>query len=370
MNYIYYQTKTQFTNTGDALINRALIEVLRGYGVLKCNCSKNIPIKFVEELGIKESEKLSYKTEVGLVLSIIGRGIISLFNSDKVYVFSGLGHQWGGNYKLYIKNIIASVVFLLYRILGIKIIKIGSSIGPVTRLALVTEKIRSIFINNYYVRDTKSLELCHNNGIKKAKLSPDLSWLYLNQFEKKLNLTNIVTVNMRESILNEKDLFYVDSMKKTVYKILKMIEESFSEKIKVIFLYQVESDKTFCKNIFNELKREFDCEFVTERVTLESAKKIYGKSVYNISNRMHSLLLGYKYGSLPIVVIDKDKHIKISQTFKDSNLDEFIIDVYNSKSKNIEYILKNREELFSKLIINEKLKSNEIIGELNNVFKK
>lgn len=43
MNTIYYQTKTKFNNTGDALINKALIEMLRNYGQLKCNCSKEIP---------------------------------------------------------------------------------------------------------------------------------------------------------------------------------------------------------------------------------------------------------------------------------------------------------------------------------------
>ena len=57
MNYIFYQTKTKFINTGDALINKALLDTLREYGKLQCNCSKEIPQDFIEEIGIKEGEK-------------------------------------------------------------------------------------------------------------------------------------------------------------------------------------------------------------------------------------------------------------------------------------------------------------------------
>ena len=85
MNIIYYQTKTKFINTGDALINKALLSVLRNYGNLKCNCSKDIPESFIQELGIKESERIVAESELGFVLGILKDGIESHKKNNKVF---------------------------------------------------------------------------------------------------------------------------------------------------------------------------------------------------------------------------------------------------------------------------------------------
>lgn len=368
MNYIYYQTKTQFENAGDVLINKALIENLRNYGELKCNCSKSISNEFIKELGILEKEKLYCANGLSCACKILKQSIKAKINGDKVYIVSGLGHQWGGNISSYLKNITAGCIFALYRLLGIKIVKIGMSIGPITKFQGITEKFRSKFINYYYVRDTKSLNLCKKIGIKKAKICPDMSWLYLNKKYKCLNKNNIVTVSLRESVLNEKDENYINLMLKKCDMVLNYISEKNDNNIKVIFLYQVKRDYDFCKRAYNYFKENYDCEFIENQVILSTASEYYTKSSYNISNRMHSLLLGYKYGSLPIAVIDSKKHIKISQTLIDNELDDFIVDIKNGKVEDIEKIYTYSNKLFEKLIETEGKNSAKIISILKKIF--
>lgn len=50
--------KNQIYNTGDVLINQALINELRKYGQLCANCSSSIQDEFIDELGILFNEKV------------------------------------------------------------------------------------------------------------------------------------------------------------------------------------------------------------------------------------------------------------------------------------------------------------------------
>lgn len=362
-NYIFYQTKTEFNNTGDTLINKALLDTLREYGKLQCNCSKDIPERFLKQLQIKEDEKIHCKNELQFVLNILLKSIKKDKN-DKVYIVSGLGHNFGGGFKKSARNIVASILFMIYRLFGVRIVRIGSSIGPITKVLGFTEKIRSIPINEYFVRDTQSLELCHKIGIKKAKLCPDMSWLYLKGQERKINETTTV-------ILNPRDWGNKSQENETILRIgeiLKEFNKKMNKKMKLIFLYQVKKDKDISKRMYDHFKDTYQSEFVEEQVNLDTAKEYYCKASYNISDRMHSLLLGYKYGALPVAVIDTDKNVKIGQTFKDANLEKLIIDIYKGKTENVLQILENKDMLMNKLLDVEKDKQKEITNILDKIF--
>lgn len=368
MNYIFYQTKTKFINTGDALINKALLDVLRDYGKLKCNCSKEIPDQFIEELGIRKDEKVISDGELSFVFNIIKQKFKNK-KGDRIYVFSGLGHHFGKSPKKIIRNIIAGIfIFPLYRILGVKIIRIGFSLGPVSKLLGISEKIRSIPVNGYYVRDEASLKLCYKLKIKKAMLCPDMSWIYLMKEPRKTNNSNIVTVCLRESIFDTEDNKYRNNLEMKLDTILSKIS-SVNKDMKVIFSFQVAEDKDFTYYLYSKYKSKYECEFVKEQISLETAEKLYGRAEYNISNRMHSILLSYKYGCLPIVITDLKQHKKISQTLEDSNFNEIGIDIYESNDNKIEYLVKNKEEILNKIFKIEEKNQKETVKILNKIFE-
>lgn len=372
LNYIFYQTKTKFSNTGDALINKSLIEVLRNYGKLKCNCSKDISDAFIIELGIKDSEKLICNSQVAFSFAILKKAIKVFFKKDKVFLFSGLGHIYSTNcdYSKIKKNILASFMFLIYRIFGIRIVRIGFTIGPISRRLAISEFIRSIFVSDYYVRDIKSLQLCRKIGIKKAKLCPDLSWMYIANTNRALNNKKIIAINLKSSVLSEKNDEYIRSIVSRCEQILLLIQEYYSNHFTVRFMYQVADDKDFCIRLYNHFKDVYCCEYIDKQMMLSDAQDYFKDVDINISNRMHSLLLGYKYGSLPLALIDINNHVKIAQTFKDSSIDKLLVNVYNTSSEEIIYILKHRKREFNNLISMEKYNQKEIKKNLDEIFLK
>lgn len=368
MNYIFYQTKTKFSNTGDALINNSLLSVLRSYGKIKANCGNDIPEEFIKQLGISENEKLNGYSEFNFIFSVLKYAFKAKFHGDKVYIFSGLGHTYGGSLKKVLRNLIAGFLFPLYSVFGVKIVRIGITLGPISRLLAFTELFRSICIYKYLVRDTASLVLCHKIGIKKAELCPDMSWLYKIHSDRILNNTNNVIVNLRNSTFEEHiDNNYIENLLTKCDNVLSKIKESFSNNLNIIVTYQVLDDKEFSLLVYKRLSKKFNVEFVPKQMDLNDVGQYYGKARYTISNRMHSLLLCYKFGSLPIALIDVKEHIKVSSAFRDCGLSDLLIDV-NTPSDNTNKIINETNLLYNKLIKQEQINQNHIIDILNNIM--
>lgn len=90
---------------------------------------------------------------------------------------------------------------------------------------------------------------------------------------------------------------------------------------------------------------------IEEKLTLQTMPQFYGSGMFHISNRLHSLLYGYKYGSLPIALIDQN-HKKIESTFSDNNLSSLIVDVFaddNTTKERADDIILQRDKLFKEL---------------------
>lgn len=107
MNYIFYQTKTKFSNTGDALINSALIAELRKRGKLAANCSASIPHEFVDDLAVHEEEKLRVQKDSMFAFEIVKKIFEMNKKRDKIFIFSGPGDMRGGNNKTALRNLLA-----------------------------------------------------------------------------------------------------------------------------------------------------------------------------------------------------------------------------------------------------------------------
>lgn len=370
MNYIYYQTKTKFINTGDALINKALLDTLREYGKLQCNCSKEIPDFFINELGIKNDEKIYANSELKFVLTILKRAITKK-KENKIYIFSGLGHNFGGSPKKIIRNLITGlIIFPIYRLFGVRITRIGMSIGPITKALGISERIRSWTINYYLVRDEKSLKLCHEIGIKKAKLCPDLSWLYLKNKKREISLDkdNSIIICLRDSMFDTEDITYREKLLNKLDELLKKMNEK--EKIKLLFMYQVEEDKDFTFELYNRYSSIYDCKLEEKQIRLSNAKKYYSNYKFNISNRMHSILFGYKYGSMPIVLTDLKRHTKISQTLVDNDIEEIAFDINAESNNKLDNLYIDYTDIMKKIYKVEKNNQEKIIEELNDILKK
>lgn len=264
----------------------------------------------------------------------------------------------------------ASVLFVLYRLLGIHIIRIGFSIGPISKGLAITEFLRGNIVSHYYVRDSKSLFLVKRMGIKKAKICPDMSWLYNQEHQKQINDTNIVLLNFRNSrYSNSTNTFSEDLISQKCHEILSFLQTRMEQDLKVVIAYQVKEDYCYCKFLSTVLRNHFSVTFIEKQMDLEDAAKIYKTVSYTLSNRMHSLLLSYKYGSLPIALVDFKKNTKIVSTFEDCNLQKLLIDINEENiTQSLSNILYNRQQYYQDILSIENEKCNEIIGCLNSIF--
>lgn len=371
MNHIFYQTKTYYSNTGDALINNALINELRKYGALYANCGADVPEDFIASLGILPEEKIVTKSEMAFITKIIKMALQCKKAGDKVFLFSGPGDLYGGGFRLVIRNLASGMIFPLFRILGVTIVRIGRSVGPISKMMAASEWLRGQFLSHYFVRDTKSLERCHGMGIKKTKYSPDLSWIYQSEHVRKVNQTNAVMVNLRNSIFDDVEQEFVEATLHSCEEMLTKMQSVMCGRMKIYVAYQIEEDQRFSKLVYEKLKTKFDTYYIDHRMTLGELERYYSSVDYHISNRMHSLLAGYKYGSLPVSLIDTNKHMKIAATFADCNFGDLLFDIYFPiDEKRLKDVMHRRETLLHKLFECEKAKSNEITNTLICVFGK
>lgn len=328
MKLYFVNLHTQFGNTGDALINRELIRKLRTCGRVFANCGDDIQEDFIRDLEIKPEEQLRVKNTYLYGLHIINYAIKAKLRKDTVYVVGGLGDFSGGGIKVILKDILVYIMYIVYRIFGVRIIYIGRSFSNLTKGKEKSEKLRSSLINEYYVRDYQTLEYCHKIGIKGAKYCPDLSWL-LTSYKNSINVSCSVGITFRTSGKNNTQ-FDTLLLEKTNL-LLKMIQEHLKAPLKIIVFHQVDSDKAFMEKIKDSLVKEskYEVTYIPERLHLGKDEELYSMCRYHISNRLHSLLLGYKYGSLPIALLSSNNK-KICATFEDAKLNGLIMELNNS----------------------------------------
>ncbi len=369
MRYIFYQTKTKYTNTGDALINHALINILRQYGSLRANCSSEIPEEFLSRLGIRAEEKVISNSEFAFVKSVVSCAIKARKQGDQVYVFSGPGDMYGGGLRLVVRNFASGLLFPVFRLFGVKIVRIGRSVGPISKLMALSERLRCTFLSHYYVRDTLSLERCRDMGIKKVEFSPDLSWIYDADHPKRVNHTNTVMVNLRNSIFDDVHEEFIEATLRRCEELLEQLNSALSGRMKVCVAYQIAEDQEFSRIVFDRLKTVYETEYIDHQMRLDELETCYGCVDFHISNRMHSLLAGYKYGSMPLALIDTQKHVKIAATFADCDLREFMFDIYEPvDSRQVSELVCHREDLLQKLFQCEQDQQARIVSTLEYVF--
>jgi len=351
-NVIFFQAHTQYENTGDLIINRSLVDLLRSHGKLIVN-DRGVPDWYLTQLGLQERERLSKVAKCSFFITIACTLLKHILNKNSnVYLVSGLGHFYGYSVFKSVNIAVASLAFALFRGLGCQIIKIGTSLGPLGLLVGAAESFRALFIKHYLVRDSLSLELAKKIGIRHAYFFPDLAWSY----EQQHGLLTQPSRIAREALFisfrsSTHELIKEPHYKECVLNALKIIIGVLGRR-KIKVGYQVERDRAFCFELFDSLRDIDDLEFIESRIDVDNAFDVYNDVKYVISNRLHVLLYAYKFGALPMALINMNEHIKITGIFKDAYLDDLLLDLTKN---NIEIEEKTREIVTQEAVLRQRL---------------
>ncbi|GGF25844.1 polysaccharide pyruvyl transferase family protein [Echinicola rosea] len=347
----YFQGNTQFENTGDVLINKSLIELFRTYGAVVINDEK-LPAFYKDALVLASQEK-STVGKGSFYRQLFDKAWKSLFKKDQqvIMVAGPPGHIFGNSTKKIKKNLAYSAFLIVLRLLRVKVVRMGFSMGPIGKKQAVSERIRAWFTHHYWVRDSISLDLAHAIGISKARFFPDLAWTY------HANGVNLSQARKEEIIFSFRDAIYKDDdgqrYKNALVDRLVYIIDHVKERYKLKITYQVLGDYGFCKELYEILSEKgYEVSFEEEQITLESAGKAYQNGVAIITNRLHGALLAAKYEVLPLVLSDIDKHLKIKGIYQDAGLQELLLEASETNGALLEkvlHLLERREQILEQM---------------------
>ena len=324
---IFFKTTADFNNTGEVLIYKSLLEFLRNYGEIIVNDDNTIDKTFLSRICVQKEERLSSLTNSNFLPYMLRLCL----SKNKVALVTGVGDHKISNIKDSIKNILSFNFLLLLRLFGLKIIRIGASMSFNGRIALLSEKLVSIPINHYYVRDSISYSNCLKAGVKKCKIAPDLSWGYSIKYNKEKKERECVYMTFRP---------YCDDIKNNIdYKehltnvIIYVINALTQQNYKIVLCYQCLKDYEYMQYIYKNVANNDNVQLLNEMITLDNADKYYCNAKFILSNRLHCLLLGYKFDAPTICLTDVDKHKKIVGIFNDNNISDAIIDIKQPMDK-------------------------------------
>jgi polysaccharide pyruvyl transferase WcaK-like protein len=330
---IFFPLQTQYSNLGDQLINKVLLDKLQTYGDLIVD-DRGVPEWYIEKLGLLPWQRSSYYGK-NLNYLILQQSLKNKFSRQfkLIYLVYHPGHRYGDRTLSKTLHWFRSMLInnSLFYLLGVRMCSFGISIGPFSPALKILEKWKSNFMYFYSVRDSISETYARSIGIQKVQRFPDIAWLMKIKPEQQIN--NAAQIDGKYIIFSFRSATnaYTDS---TAYgnqlcAILDQIFNLFCLTLnqKLVISYQVEMDYEFCQYLESRYKDRGNVILLKEKVEADTMYSLYHNASMVFSNRLHVLLFSIVCNALPIAVVDAKKHDKVVGIFQDANFHELIIDI-------------------------------------------
>lgn len=363
-NIVYYKPFTQYENTGDLLICKTLLKLISFNNQVILDDS-NAPSWFIKELSNQSTSLLSDRSKHTLIKTILFQ-LLKRKKGQSVYLIFPPGHIFRSRAVNWYIIFRAFAVYNLLKLLGCKIIRMGFSIGPFDPQNAKVERLLSHVYHTYGLRDQASLQLAKQLKIANTKYFPDFAWAYQSQIVPASVDENVIVLSFRSN--NRGRVFqedYLDLTIKSLIKLLKSIPGSFN---KIIISYQVLYDREGSVKLYDEIKNQFNVEFIDKKLSLEEAEKLYSSAFAVISNRLHVLLLASQSHTLAIPLINFDDNGKIVSIYKDNDLDDLLISNQNPDIVQFNEIMDNKKTIVDRFNVRSNINERIILNRLKEIF--
>lgn len=301
----FYSARTQASNAGDALINRELLRLLRARGEIRA-ISGGMPPSFLGEMGLAAEEMIG-ETNADLFKALFRQ---ALRGGRKLYLVLTPGDIFGGASK---DGIARGVVFPALRALGVRIIRIGASIGKFTPLRAKTEAWLSRCSYFLGLRDAISIAAAKSYGMKNVGAFPDLAFM-LDYFPRRARAVQTVALCLRD---DHSDAAGLQSLMASIDSLL-----AADGDLQVVCVVQVERDASFMRTL-TERYPSHRARFVQES-RIDALLSIYDDVDIVVTNRLHSMLMAVSRGALPVALLDPEANRKIVGIMSDAGWTQFI----------------------------------------------
>jgi len=310
--YFYFSASTQFSNAGDALINRELLALLREHGTLLV-ATAGAPTAFLAEIQVREDEA-AFKGKWGLMRSLIGR---ALFKSrdERQYLVLTPGDPPGG---ISVGDFVRAMLFPLLKLTGVRIIKIGASVSRMDGRRLKLESWLSRWMHFYGIRDNGSVARAGKYQLKNFAYCPDLAFNH--KVEAARSQNDSILVSLREDNLVPDEIGKLHARTREVVSALGgdgAIE-------KTSFISQVERDAEPMRALSAAWRgTSAHARHVAHIPDLEAH---YAATRFVVSNRLHVILLAASKGAIPFCVPTTGKNRKITDLLESVGLGSLVLD--------------------------------------------
>ncbi|KQS30694.1 polysaccharide pyruvyl transferase family protein [Dyadobacter sp. Leaf189] len=370
MRYLFINPRTQYENTGDLLINKALIDQLSRYCKVIVD-DRDKPEWFSKELKSNNSEMLSKISDRTLVATLIGRLISNRLkgDQDKYYLAFVPGDISRTGRKMAMQTLKGIALLVILRCLGCKIVRFGISVGNFDTQNQFWSSVESRFYSFLGIRDTESLAKAREFGFHNTKYFPDLAWVSNHKpIKSDLPSKNYIVLSFRSNaygIKHDSQYFL-----KIANRLKAILSSSDFTHCKIVLCYQVSYDREACLELCEKLN-EFEIEFIDKKLLLKESVELYSNAEFIVSNRLHVLLLGMLSDVLVFPLIIPKDNKKIVSILKDNKLDHTILNMDDSALLNLETmneIVKRRDVELKRIQATIKLNKENTDSILTSIF--
>lgn len=324
MNYFLYNLATQHVNTGDLLINKSLVNLLRKHGQVIVD-DRNTPTTFIEQLLAEGDQRLSSITDQSLFDFIEDK--LKIPSEDTYYLVLVPGDISIKGFKA----ALAGTWFFISRLrklkqMGCRILRLGVSLNTFDLPNILAESLYSRAYHVYGLRDEQSITKANRFYFSNVRYFPDLAWAYHPQPVGRARIIKekYILISFRANRyggVHDSDYFL--SIKK---QLIDVLSQSSLHRYKIIVSYQVQYDQEAGQELVELLANDFNVEFIDKVLSLEEAIHLYTGADLIISNRLHVLLLGTICKTLSIPFINPLDNKKIAGIYKDNAIYDMVLD--------------------------------------------
>ncbi|NJQ97555.1 MAG: polysaccharide pyruvyl transferase family protein [Hydrococcus sp. CSU_1_8] len=294
---------------------------LRKYGRLIVN-DRKVPAWYCKQLELTDEEKASTYQRKFPILIVLW-GLKTLFNFNKnVYLMLRPGHFYGEKDSLIKKMKWATLYYFVLKFIGVRVCRIGTSIGSFSDELKQVEKWRAKAMYFYSVRDSISQDYALKIGIDNVCIFPDMAWLIKKQNANdnftwlmqtpdarnkplQLEKNDYVVFSFRGIFKEFNASHYKDNLLAALDKIVDTVCREWSKKL--VICYQVRRDSKVCQELTERYKSRCEVIFVEEYLDSQYMYDVYAGASMVFSNRLHVLMFAMRCDSIPIAVIDAPK---------------------------------------------------------------
>ena len=345
VNKVFFSAKTQYENLGDGVISCQLLKRMRVHGCVLVD-NRTSPEWYDAVLGLHHQESARL-IGGGFKRKLLKSAIQSLFLSSSVYLVLKPGHIFGG--RSLIKEIIYTTSLFCLWLMRIRIVRYGASIGPFDKNNEPFEKIKALCFWDYTARDGRSLNYCKSLGISRARYYPDMAF-GLDYYNDDCNRKYSLALSFRTGTTSEHERAYVEKLECHLTS-SKWVEIKLTS---VLFVSQVLRDDLYMQNLRDKLAPSANFLAYTQGITShDEIFRRYESVEIALSNRLHVLLFSASRGAIPVPIIDREKHLKITGLFETVGLEDLIFDILDETSldEHFDYINKNAEEIKGRIAL-------------------